>query len=331
MRENRLPADWLDVMGRLPSLRAGVIGGGWQIGAPGLIPYGGAPGAAFRLAALRLGQVRLLTALGDDPASEHLRAWLDRAGVDVSGVWQEAGWRLPAAGDFRAAGLRQQVLSVEGEMALLSRLDPPPQAPPPQAPPPENWTVFSDLDVLVIVDPGGAGPSGADDATGILTPRVLAALNAVALHGAAPRLLVDSPRRPGVFDGMSRKLFPADAARWLFPKRDPDAVGLDDFASAALVPQVECGCPQFILLDAGGCLVVTEGESHFVPALPHLSPKAYRAGSGEAFLVGAAAALAAGENGVEAAQLGFLAAAAMENHLGIPGADIPQAMLALTQ
>jgi sugar/nucleoside kinase (ribokinase family) len=194
-------------------------------------------------------------------------------------------------------------LALDTEEELLSRLE----------------AALPDLDALVIAD---------YQAVGVITPGVLEGLNRLAAQGGPAVFTVDSRERIGQFQNMLRKPNRVEAARWLFPERPPEQIGLDDFAGAALYPQVDCGCPLFITLGESGCLVLEGGESHLVPAarvLPPVDP----VGAGDAFLAALTIGMAVGALPVEAARLGHLAAAVTVRKLGITGTASPDEILAV--
>jgi sugar/nucleoside kinase (ribokinase family) len=161
----------------------------------------------------------------------------------------------------------------------------------------------------------------------VITPGVLVGLNRLASEAGRTIFTVDSRERIGQFQGMLRKPNRFEAARWLFPNREAAEVGLQEFAEAALYPQVDCGCPLFITLGADGCLVADGGESHLVPAV-RVPPPIDTVGAGDTFLAAMTVGMAAGALPVEAARLGHLAAAVTIRKLDVTGAAAPQEILA---
>lgn len=274
---------------------------------------GGAANVAWNLAALGLAQVRSFTVLGDDWRGKLLREVLNDAGVDDRDALVAPGWSTPFFGkviltagelqqeDGRLDFINTTTPDVEHEAALLNRLE----------------AALPDLDIIVIAD---------YQPDGVITPRVLEGLNDMAARGGKPIFTVDSRERIGLFRGMIRKPNAVEAARWLFPDRSPDLIGLAEFAEMALHPQVDCGCPLFITMGESGCLVLSEGESHLIPAEPVLPP-VDPVGAGDTFLAALSAALAAGASPLEAARMGHLAAAVTVRKLGITGAASPEEIL----
>ncbi len=278
---------------------------------------GGAANVAWNLAALGPAEVRAFTVLGQDWRGELLVQALREAGVDPRDVLVVPGWSTPFFGkvmltngdlqqeDARLDFVNTTGLALETEEELLARLE----------------ASLPDLDALVVAD---------YQATGVITPGVLDGLNRLAGEAGKTIITVDSRERIGQFQGMLRKPNWIEAARWLFPERSPEQVGLEDFAEAALYPQVDCGCPLFITLGEKGCLVLDSGESHLVPAV-HVPPPVDTVGAGDTFLAGLTVGMAAGATPEEATRLGHLAAAVTVRKLGITGAATPEEILAVCE
>lgn len=275
---------------------------------------GGAANIAWNLAALGLAEVRSFTVLGSDWRGDLLLRAMQDEGIDARDVILDPGWSTPffgkvmlSAGDLEQEDARLDFvntagLSVQNEEDLLSRLE----------------ASLPDLDALVVAD---------YQAQGVITPAVLDGLNRLAAGAGQVVFTVDSRERIGQFTDMIRKPNAIEAARWLFPDRSPDLVGVADFVETALYPQVDCGCPLFITLGADGCLVISGGESHRVPALP-VPPPIDTVGSGDTFLAALTTALASGAEPLEAAGFAQLAAAVTIRKLGITGAASPAEILA---
>ncbi len=276
---------------------------------------GGAANVAWSLASLHPAEVRGFTVLGDDWRGDLLRKALRSAGVDPRDAISAPDWITPFYGKvlLSAGGLRQEdarvdfinttTLSLESEQTLLARVE----------------AALPDLDALVVADYQDVG---------VITPGVLEGLNQMAAHAGKTLFTVDSRRRIGQFAGMIRTPNQIEAAHWLFPDRAPDLVRLQDFAEAALYPQVDCGCPLFITLGERGCLVLSGGESHLAPAV-QVPPPVDPVGAGDTFLAAVSIALAAGADPLEAARFGHLAAAVTVRKLGITGAASPEEILEL--
>ena len=274
---------------------------------------GGAANVAWNLAALGVTQVRAFTVVGPDWRGELLRQALNAAGVDARAALEVPGWSTPFFGKvILSNGDRQQEdarldfvnttrLALATEQELLARLE----------------ASLPDLDAVVVAD---------YQANGVITPGVLEGLNRLASEAGRTIFTVDSRERIGQFLGMLRKPNRVEAARWFFQGREPEEVGLQDFAEAALYPQVDCGCPLFITLGADGCLVLDGGESHLVPAV-RVPPPIDPVGAGDTFLSALTVGMAAGALPVEAARLGHLAAAVTVRKLDITGTATAQEIL----
>lgn len=324
-----------EILGGTRRLRAGVIGdftlqGVWTADmtrarqADGTLPLArpvvserytcsGGAAVALNLAALGLTDVHAFTMLGDDWRGGLLRRALCAAGVDDQDALSDPAWSTPFFGRVRLASGDKQVedarldfvntagLSVESEEMLLARVE----------------ARLPELDALIITD---------YQTRGVVTPAVLDGLNHLASATDRVVFTVDSREHIGSFTDMIRIPDAVEAARWLFPERAPDRVGLADFIEAALYPQVDCGCPLFISLGADGCLVMVGGESHRVHPLTAPLPVDLREGG--AFLAVLTAALAAGALPEEAAHIGQLAAAVALRDPDAPILVSPDAILA---
>ena len=278
---------------------------------------GGAANVAWNLAALGVAEVRAFTVVGQDWRGDLLLKALREAGVVTRDVQVVPGWSTPFFGkvlltngdlqqeDARLDFVNTTRLALETEQELLARLE----------------NNLPELDAVVVAD---------YQATGVITPGVLDGLNRLAGESGSTIFTVDSRERIGQFQGMLRKPNRLEAARWLFPDRAPEEVGLDDFAKAALYPQVDCDCPLFITLGEKGCLALDGGESHLVPAV-RVPPPLDTVGAGDTFLAALTAAMAAGALPVEAARLGHLAAAVTVRKLGITGTATPEEILAVAR
>ncbi len=278
---------------------------------------GGAANVAWNLAGLGLAEVRAFTVLGKDWRGELLMEALRAVGVDPRDALVVPGWSTPffgkvilTNGDLRQEDARLDFinttgLALETEEELLAHLE----------------ASLPELDALVVAD---------YQAVGVVTPGVLEGLNRLAAQYGQVVFTVDSRERVGQFQNMLRKPNRIEAARWLFPERVPEQMGLEDFAEAALYPQVDCGCPLFITLGENGCLVMDGGESHLVPAVS-VPPPVDPVGAGDTFLAALTVGMAAGAQPVEAARLGHLAAAVTVRKLGITGAASPEEILKVAE
>jgi rfaE bifunctional protein kinase chain/domain len=278
---------------------------------------GGAANVAWNLAALGLSEVRAFTVLGDDWRGDLLQRVLQEAGVRTADVLSASSWATPFFGkvileageihqeDARLDFVNPGSLPAESEEALLAQVE----------------KALPELDALVIAD---------YQANGVVTDLVREELNDLAQEHPGVLFAVDSRERIDRFPGMVRKPNRLEAAGWLFPGRAPELIGMEEFAEAALYPQVDCGCPLFITLGKEGCLVVEGGESHLVPAIP-VEPPVDPVGAGDTFLAALSAALAVRAGSLEAARLGHLAAAVTIRKLGVTGAAAPEEIISVSE
>jgi rfaE bifunctional protein kinase chain/domain len=274
---------------------------------------GGAANVAWNLAALRPARMLALTVFGQDWRAELLLKALREAGVDPSGVIMAPDWITPFYGkvmlqadrlqqeDARLDFINTVPLSTAAENELLARIE----------------AAIGELDVLVIAD---------YQAIGVITPRVIEGLNALAARYPRVVFSVDSRERICAFRGMLRKPNDVEAARWLFAERGPGQVTQDELVTAGLRAQAGEGRPLVITLGAKGCLVLADSACHLVPSVP-VPPPMDTVGAGDTFLSALSVALAAGASAVEAAALGHLASAVTIRKLGITGAAAPEEIL----
>lgn len=278
---------------------------------------GGAANVAWNLAALGLADVRTFTVLGEDWRGELLQRSLREVGVDPRDASTTPDWSTPFFGkvmltadnlqqeDARLDFINTEPLPYESEDELIGQIE----------------DSLPELDAVIVAD---------YQSNGVITPRVLEGLNELAAVQERVVFTVDSRERIGLFQNMIRKPNEIEAARWLFPERAPELIGLDEFAEAALHPQVDCGCPLIITMGDKGCLVLAGGESHVVPSVRVLSP-IDTVGAGDTFLSALTVALTAGASPVEAARFGHLAAAVTVQKLGITGAASAEEILDIAQ
>ena len=279
---------------------------------------GGAANVAWNLAALGLAEVRAFTVLGQDWRGDLLRQALHEAGVDPRDIlvgcrlvdallWQgHPDLRQPAAGRCPPGFCQYQPTSAGNRGRTAG---------------PAGGQALPDLDALMVADYQDIG---------VITPRVLEGLNDLAARVRTADLYGRFARAHRPVSKYGAQAQRIEAARWLFPDRAPGLVGLEEFAEAALYPQVDCGCPLFITLGEKGCLVLSNGESHLVPAV-RISPPVDPVGAGDTFLAALTAALAVGASPLEAARLGHLAASVTVRKLGITGAASPEEIMAAAE
>jgi len=277
---------------------------------------GGAANAAWNLSALGVGGVIGFSVVGDDWRGKILRDLLANAGIQSSGIINQADRQTPfygkvmltAAGrhpqeDARLDFINQQPLSEPVEDALLGELE---------------TSLATRVDGLMIAD---------YQPVGVITARVRRGLLELAKQHKKP-FVVDSRERAGEFRQLILKPNDTEAARLFFPDRKIAGVGLEDLSQAALQHNRQTGQPIIITLGERGCLVAVDGECAVVPGV-HVPPPVDTVGAGDAFLASFTAAIASGAHPFEAACLANLSAAVTVAKIGVTGTASPAEILSL--
>lgn len=273
---------------------------------------GGAANVAWNVAALGVGEVWTFSALGDDWRGQILLRLLLDLGIEENGLIQTADWQTPFFGKVLLSGYHSQQedarldfvnsrpLSYVAESALVERID----------------TALPGLDALIIAD---------YQVNGVVTPRLVQALNQLVVSHPQILFLVDSRENLGQFHGMAVKPNEIEAARLLFPGRDLSSLTETDYQQAVQRLAEQTGRSAYLTMGAQGCLIydLAEGGLFQIPAVD-VPPPIDPVGAGDTFLASLAAALAAGAFPQEAAQLATLSAAVTIRKLGITGAATPQ-------
>jgi rfaE bifunctional protein kinase chain/domain len=276
---------------------------------------GGAANVAWNLADLGVGSVVALTVVGDDWRGTLLKDCLQAARVRLEAILLEPGRFTPFYGKVVLVGPHVQqedarldfvntlpILPATGE-ALVGRLE----------------TLLPELDALVIAD---------YQAPGIVTDRVLEALNN--LSGRFPRVVfaVDSRERIGCFRNMVLKPNDLEAVRAVFPDRDPGSSPDEIWKVAGHRLQEHSGRPVFLTLGERGCLLLDGAAEHLLPALVKEGP-IDPVGAGDTFISALTAGLAAGAAPLEAGWLASLASGVTLRKLQITGTASPEEILGL--
>ena len=277
---------------------------------------GGAANAALNLSALGLGGVIGFSVIGDDWRGKILCDLLANAGIQTSGIINQADRQTPFYGkvmltatgrhaqeDARLDFINQQALSAEVEAALLGVLE---------------SSLSTRVDGLMICD---------YQPVGVITARVKGGLLELAGQNKKP-FVVDSRERAGEFRQLILKPNDTEAARLFFPDRKTAAVGLEDLSQAAIQHNRQTGQPIIITLGERGCLVAVDGECAVVPGV-HVPPPVDTVGAGDAFLASFTAAIASGAHPFEAACLANLSAAVTVAKIGVTGTASPEEILSL--
>lgn len=276
---------------------------------------GGGANVAWNLAALGAEAVYALGILGSDWRGGLLRQKLMEAGVQLEPVLIRADWVTPLFGKviLTAYGLQQEdaridfvntcPLAAAVEDELLAQVN----------------TLLPQLHAVVIAD---------YQVVGVVTERVRTALNALAQRHPQVLFVADSREHIGCFSWMVLKPNEIEAARFLFPDRDPDSVTVDDLAAAGTQLWRQAGRPVYITLGAQGCLLFEGKEPILIPAVP-VPPPIDPVGAGDTFLAAVAVSLAAGASPQEAGAIATLAAAVTVRKLRVTGTASPAEILAL--
>lgn len=176
-----------------------------------------------------------------------------------------------------------------------------------------------DLDALLVADQL--------EVNGIISPRVRAALNALALAHPEKIFLVDSRLHIGEYEAMVLKSNWVEAIAAVEPDRDPRSVPREALSDVAAKLSVRTGRPVFVTLSEDGVLVYAEEEARHLPAGP-TRPPLDPVGAGDTFIAALAGALSTGATPWEAGELANLAAAVTVEKLNQTGTASPEEILA---
>lgn len=275
---------------------------------------GGAANVAWNLADLGVREACAYSVLGDDWRGALLRGLLAAEGINMEGlinqadrvspfygkILLEASGR-PAQEDSRLDFINTNPVSPAIESALLERLS----------------ANFPDLDALIVAD---------YQEQGVLTPRVIESLLALANAYPQTPVVVDSRNRAAAFQSIILKPNAIEAARLFFPGQDPAAISLDALSKAAAAHQAGSGRPIFITRGAEGCLACFDGRCETVPGVPVEEP-VDPVGAGDSFIAALAVALSSGADPVEAACFANLTASVTVKKIGITGTASPEELV----
>lgn len=271
---------------------------------------GGAGNVAANLRALGAGSIRVFGVAGDDPFGWQMLRLLEQAQVDVRGfllqkeAWQTPTYTKPYEGEREARRIDYgnfNSLAPETEEALLAALE----------------EGLGELDVLVV---------NQQLERGIHTPALRAGLTAVVGRHLGLPVVVDSRSFSGEYHGTMRKLNEREGARLAgFPLPGD---GSEQARAVAEELYRRWNRPLFLSRGEFGCLVHDEGGCREVPGLALPGP-VDPVGAGDSMLAGIAAALAAGEDPLGAAELGNLAAGVTVQKLRTTGTATPTEIMAI--
>jgi rfaE bifunctional protein kinase chain/domain len=276
------------------------------------------PGAganvADNLQALGVGQVVVLSVLGDDWREGILRREMETRGIVVEQLIVSPqrstttfikpvlmgydSQQEDARVDFENA----EPLPPELEEALIDRIS----------------SSLPGLDVILVADQL--------DVNGVVTDRVREALNRLATDQPDKLFVADSRQRIGLFRNMVLKPNWVEATVAIRSDQDPRALSRRELATISKRLSQLSNRPTFVTLSEGGVLVCAEGSCRQVP-IPPVRPPLDPVGAGDAFIAALAAALAAGATPWEAGAMANLAAAVTVEKLNETGTASPDEIL----
>jgi rfaE bifunctional protein kinase chain/domain len=271
---------------------------------------GGAGNVAANLRALDAGSVRVFGVAGDDPFGWQMLRLLEKEKVDVRGLllqgeaWQTPTYTKPYEGERESRRIDYgnfNTLAPETTEALLANLE----------------QAVAELDLLVV---------NQQLLHGIHTPALRSGLVELFGRHLGLPVVVDSRGYSEEFHGAMRKLNEREAARLVGYPQGGD--GLERARALAEELYRRWNRPLFLSRGEFGCLVHDDSGCREVPGLALLGP-VDPVGAGDTLLAGIAAALAAGEDPLGAAELGNLAAAVTVQKLRTTGTATPAEILAI--
>jgi rfaE bifunctional protein kinase chain/domain len=273
--------------------------------------YPGAAGTiASNLAALGLGQVAMLSLVGDDGEGYDVRAALRRAGIDDSWLRVQRGFHTPT---YTKPMLRQgSDLPRE-----LNRLDIKNRVPLPREA--EEWVLQrleaagAVFDAIVVAD------QVQERNVGLITDRVRARLAELAAARPQVVFLVDSRCRIGEFRQVVVKPNRAEAEKALGVSL---ASGAEE-ARLALALSERTGSPVYLTLGEQGLLIAHSGQTERVSAY-RVSGEIDIVGAGDSTTAGIVATLCSGGTLRQAGIVGCLVASITIEQLGVTGTASPE-------
>ncbi len=270
---------------------------------------GGAANVAANLAALGVGQVQALGVLGHDWRGDLLARELAARGIDLAHALRSPLRTTPTY----IKPIRQGYGDVQQEDSRIDFQD--------------HTPLPTDLEDAVIAALADAFPQaqavvvGDQLDPGLVTPRVRAALEALAAQYPHTPCVVDSRKHIGAFQKMILKPNELELARAL-GSAQPNASDTEAVSTMGQTLARRAGRPCFVTLGARGALLCYADRSVHLPAAP-VRPPLDIVGAGDAFLAAVGAALGAGASYEEAGALGNLAAAVVVEKLQQTGTATP--------
>jgi rfaE bifunctional protein kinase chain/domain len=272
------------------------------------------PGAganvADNLQVLGVGQVVVLSVLGDDWRGAILRQEIARRGIVVE--------RLIVAPQRSTTTFIKPVLMGYDSQQEAPRLDF--ENAEPLGPELEQELIdgvcqgLSELDAVLVADQL--------DVNGTISERVREALNQLASDHPAKVFVADSRQRIGLFRNMFLKPNWVEATAAVHPGRDPRGLAPGELAKIGLTLCQRSGRPTFVTLSEDGVLVCTDDAQRRVP-VPPVRPPLDPVGAGDAFIAALAASLSVGATPWEAGAIANLAAAVTVEKINETGTASP--------
>ena len=275
--------------------------------------YPGAAGTvANNLAALGIGQVSVLTLVGDDGEGYDLRQALQRARIDDGWLHVTPGFQTPTytkplqqLGGGKTRELNRldiknrQPLSAHAEKWLINKLR----------------EAVNSFDALMIAD------QVPERNCGVITDRVRECLSELAQARPEVVFLADSRTRIGEFRHVIVKPNRGEAAS----ATDSAAQGSAslEIGQVARTLEKRTGRPVYITLGEDGLLVVAKGDVSRVPTY-HVTGEIDIVGAGDSTMAGIAAALCSGATLPQAGLIGCLMASITIQQIGVTGTASPE-------
>lgn len=273
---------------------------------------GGAGSVVANLAAMKVGRLRAIGVVGNDPFGTLLRAMLREQGADASGLLEWTGWQTmvyakPCEGELERNRIDFGAFNEIGkdlQGALLAAL--------------EEAVMASDAIILNQQVPGG-----------LCSRQLIQEINGLIARHPAKLFVVDSRHRPEQFRGAVLKLNMAEAARLL--NEDPAQVMTDAHAGDYAVRISHLTqTPVFLTRGEFGLSVAVADQVTLIPGL-QVVEQIDTVGAGDAVVAALAAALAAGASPVEAGTLANIAATITIKKLRMTGTASAEEILAAAQ
>lgn len=331
---------FLDILDRFPTVRLAVCGDFFldkylvidpALGEPSLetgldafqvVNIRHSPGAAgtvtSNLAALQIGSIQAVGAIGDDGQGYELRQGLQRTGVDMTHL-------LVLEEIFTPTYTKPMVIQPDGSEQESHRLDLKNRRPLTEAVQErllaELEAVLPEVQAVIIAD------QVAEEQLGVITPFVRDRVAELAAAHEDVIFFADSRANAGNFRNVIIKPNAREAAG-IMGELEPSG-GEDTRAALERVGRELArrnGRPVYITLGADGMLVCRDEDATHVPGIPVTGPLDI-CGAGDSATAGIVSALCAGATVEEAALVGNLVASITVQQVGTTGTATPTEVL----